>query len=111
MLRLYTLTWMHDSQLAQGKGRATNNEKFFVVTCLCENRSQALFCADYHYTNCFPHRDKFCFDDGEIKLSLSKNNSREIHAHYLMLSEFNQPFDLINVKSNYKRLNSIIRYL
>lgn len=107
---VYKVTWLHDSNLSRGKGRAKNSDSYFVFTVLCRNSKDAMSCLDYHFNHMFPHSDNVFLDDGVVTLTRSILDSRCFHVHYLMMDGIRQPLHLDDLKnSNILRLHQIFR--
>lgn len=106
---LYSVTWRHSKILSKGKGRATSKETHICFNVVCRNNHDALRCLDYHFRFVFSKDNKhgLTLDDGSIELKRSVIDSRGFDARYLMLDGMKEPFNLIDVKSNYVRYNTL----
>lgn len=92
---LYSVIWTHNSDLAKGKGHCKN--KIVGCTCLCRYQSEALRCFIWHFEHRYTERKNFDIDDGEVKISRCKVDSRGFDAHYLMMDKMPEPLDLHSI--------------
>lgn len=95
---------MLSNDLAKCKGRKPSLVTGFTV--LCRNSHDALACLDYHFKHYYDSSDIFDIEDGEVKLSRCKVDSRNFNANYLLMDGIKEPVELSDVKSSIIRLCS-----
>lgn len=95
---LYTVQWSADNDLTKGKGRVTSSLIFFSV--LCRNSKDALHCLAWHFNFKYNNPKNLTLDDGEIRLTRAKIDSRGFNASYLYMDGIPSPIDLSDVKSS-----------
>ena len=100
---LYNVVWLYSNDLAKGKGRCTDLVTGFTV--LCRNSHDALNCLDYHFHHHYKSSNVFDIEDGEVKLSRCKIDSRNFNANYLMMDGIKEPIELSDLKSSLLRLS------
>lgn len=107
-MKLYSVIWMYDKDLSKGKGRCVECVTGFTV--LCNNAQEALSCLPYHWHTYYKSRDVFDIEDGEVKLTRCKIDSRNFNANYIFLDKMREPLELSSIDKslfNYSRFFKI----
>ena len=93
---------MHDSDLSQGKGRC--KELVTGYTVLCNSKSEALRCLNWHWSKHYKESAAFDPDDGKLTIQRCKIDSRDFHANYLLLDKMPEPIELGSIDLSLMRL-------
>ena len=107
-MKLYSVVWMHDSDLSKGKGRC--KELVTGYTVLCNTKSEALRCLNWHWDNHYKDSANFDPDDGNITITRCKIDSRDFHANYLLMDRMTEPIELGSIDSSLFRLSKRYKF-
>lgn len=94
-MKLYSVVWMHNGDLSKGKGRCS--ELVTGYTVLCNNPHEALNCLPYHWRNHYKDNANFDIEDGEVKITRCKIDSRSFNCNYLLLDKMPEPLELSSI--------------
>lgn len=97
-MKLYCVTWTLNPALAKGKGRC--GDPVTGYTILSNNRDEALRCLRWHWHMHYPHCKEFDIEDGDIKISRCKIDSRGFSPNYLLLDSMKVPIELNSIASS-----------
>ena len=105
---LYSIHWERDPDFPRKELTTEQKEcSYFMISCLCRSISDAVRCAEWYFGKKLGYRGSLRITDGSLKCRRSKIDSRNFDACYLMLDGMKEPFDCIDAKSNYLRLNKM----
>lgn len=106
---IYSVEWSCTPEQTKGMGRIPKEESSFAFSVICRNSKDAYRCLDYHFN--FVHRNilkrSITLDDGVIKMTRRKVDSRNFNALYLMLEGMREPVYLPDPASNVLRSHRI----
>lgn len=105
---LYSITWERDPDFPRKELTTVQKESsYFIISCLCRSIQDAVRCAEWYWMKKYTFRGSLRITDGVLKCTRQKVDSRNFNSHYLMLPGMKEPFDCVDVNSNYLRLNNL----
>lgn len=96
---VYYVQWERDKDLAQGTGRAKNDEYFLFFTVLCRNSTDAITALRYIFDEKFS-KSNLCLEDGKVTLRRSKIDSRNFTCNYIFMDGIRHPLSLSDFKKS-----------
>lgn len=104
---LYLVNWTAESELTQGKGKVKNREGVIGFTVLCRNCHDAVSCLYWYFDHEYKNSNNLSVDDGVVRLTRCKIDSRGFTANYMMMDGIREPIELADLKSNILRIHKI----
>lgn len=101
-MKLYSVIWTHNGDLSK-KGKC--RDLVTGYTALCNTRSEALHCLEFHFKNHYSGSTSFDIEDGDIKISSCKVDSRGFFANYLLLDRMFEPLELSSIDQSLLRMS------